>query len=150
MSGEKKPVPFIIHVRATYTGYGDSRRPVAELLLSDGSRLTLENDGGEGYTGNTAGPELLTALKRVGCAARAAFLKALSEAEGAKASNGGEEAMKPIYIWRGILKRPHGETWQVIRYSSDKNAAIKAASKLDQVVERVLPGKTGHAKIIWP
>jgi len=88
---------------------------------------------------------------KVACrAARAAFLKALSEAEGAKASNGGEEAMKPIYIWRGILKRPHGETWQVIRYSSDKNAAIKAASKLDQVVERVLPGKTGHAKIIWP
>ena len=58
--------------------------------------------------------------------------------------------MKPIYIWTGILKRPHGETQQVIRYSPDKDAAIRAAKRLGQVVERVLPGKTGVAKTIWP
>jgi len=58
--------------------------------------------------------------------------------------------MKPIYIWTGILKRPHGETQQVIRYSSDLGKALRAAKRLGQVVERVLPGKTGVAKTIWP
>jgi hypothetical protein len=91
VSGEKKPAPFIVQVLATYTGYGDSRRPVAELLLSDGSKMTLENEGGESYTGNVAGPKLLSALQNM------LVLPAVATELSAKVRATAREALKEAY-----------------------------------------------------
>jgi hypothetical protein len=91
MSGEKKPVPFIVHVLATYKGDGDHSRPVAELLMSDGSKVTLENEGGEGYTGNVAGPKLLSALKDM------LVLPAMATELSAEVRASAREAIKEAY-----------------------------------------------------